>query len=300
MFQKGDIVQRTTSNHHMVVKGDHYIVEYWSTGTGLVLKDLHGNEISGSYTPENFQLVIKATQNELSNFPEMWCIKTTPQTRESVNNFLNSKGYIGTLGGDYYCHYPIINDGSAYSYIKSGFKEISYNDFVKFVLNNNTNPCAEISIDESIPERWYIKTHKGPDRDFVASFYRSKISTSVYYDYAEVSSHNSKDICIFDADNKTGVSFSGKRGTLITIEQFKQLINKHQNKNNNGTNNNEVQRHAEPIGNPSSGRGITTQSRKCTIATTNGYVGNAFRDKPSKATIIKSVLAGNVLVSSHN
>lgn len=257
----------------------HFYSTYWRVNKpGEVWKHC-GGEFTNLLREISEQEVNDMNQDKL---PEKWGIRGCPELREYL---LERSGMTGA-------------DNSALYFTEDGrWKCVADIGQTSRVIISFDSFMKRSQIYEPIPERWYIETESGPDRNFVAAFYESKLKEDCYMHKSYVSSHNGQGISIFDARKGTSLTFFARRGTKITIEQFKQLINNH---NNGNKTNNEVQRHAESIGNPNSGCGITTQSRKCTIATTNGYVGNAFSNKQSKATVIQSNVAGNVLVSSHN
>ena len=72
--------------------------------------------------------------------PEKWVIKTNTKTRKIVSDFIQSKGYSCSLCVDYYVHFPFLdqkNKTSAYTVIKNGYTEITFDQFKKYVLKEN-------------------------------------------------------------------------------------------------------------------------------------------------------------------
>lgn len=75
--------------------------------------------------------------------PEKWCIKQTEETYQIINYWLNKgiKSVNYYKGKNLYVHYPNdfsfhgFNSGNhAYNCIKSGYKEITFEQFKKYVL----------------------------------------------------------------------------------------------------------------------------------------------------------------------
>ena len=77
--------------------------------------------------------------NDSFQLPEYWCIQSTDETREIINDFILEKGYGDRLYINYMIHYPFVNGGtgSAYFTIQGGYKEITFDQFEKYVLNKN-------------------------------------------------------------------------------------------------------------------------------------------------------------------
>ncbi len=69
--------------------------------------------------------------------PEKWCCNTTnDEEKETLNEFIKNNGYEGDVSHYYYIHYPLIGrGGSAYSKIQKDYTEITYSQFLKYVLN---------------------------------------------------------------------------------------------------------------------------------------------------------------------
>jgi hypothetical protein len=93
------------------------------------------------------------------SIPEKWCIKTTPETRGVVNDFLNKNGYSGKLHRDYYCHFPLIDSGSAWSHIKKGYTEITFEQFKQHVLKETSKSETMFRAGD------YIVLLDGPKKD---------------------------------------------------------------------------------------------------------------------------------------
>jgi hypothetical protein len=93
------------------------------------------------------------------SIPEKWCIKTTPETRGVVNDFLNKNGYSDTLHRDYYCHFPLIDSGSAWSHIKKGYTEITFEQFKQHVLKETSKSETMFRAGD------YIVLLDGPKKD---------------------------------------------------------------------------------------------------------------------------------------
>lgn len=72
--------------------------------------------------------------------PEKWCcFSNTSEERESLNDYVCSKGYINRLIDNWYIHYPLLgNGGSAYSTIQNGYTEITFKQFQKYVINKES------------------------------------------------------------------------------------------------------------------------------------------------------------------
>ena len=86
----------------------------------------------GRYYPEYFEVI----EEGLDVLPTKWAIKTTSETRKIINDFMCSKGYDSVWNDDYFAHYPFtVGGGSAWSYVRGGYTEISFETFEKLVLN---------------------------------------------------------------------------------------------------------------------------------------------------------------------
>lgn len=71
-----------------------------------------------------------------------------------------------------------------------------------------------------LPERWYVKWNKE-----IGNFFDSKMSSRCYdTNCGHLSSHNVSNVYILDNNRTKGFSFSGKRGTEISIEDFERLV----------------------------------------------------------------------------
>jgi hypothetical protein len=89
-------------------------------------------QMDGKYYPEYFEVI----EEELDVLPTKWAIKTTSETRKIINDFMCSKGYDSVWHTDYFAHYPFTEGGgSAWSYVRGGYTEISFETFEKLVLN---------------------------------------------------------------------------------------------------------------------------------------------------------------------
>lgn len=89
----------------------------------------------GRYYPEYFEVI----EEGFDVLPTKWAIRTTDLTRKIINDFMISKGYDGTWNSNYIAHYPFTEGGgSAFSYVKGGYTEISFETFEKLVLNKKT------------------------------------------------------------------------------------------------------------------------------------------------------------------
>ena len=73
----------------------------------------------------------------LTQLPEKWCIKANESNWMQIRDFIYSKGY-PSWGKypPYYIHFSSIGSGcSAYSSIQSGYTQITFDQFVEWVLN---------------------------------------------------------------------------------------------------------------------------------------------------------------------
>lgn len=78
--------------------------------------------------------------------PEKWCVKSTNDTIKVLNDFINSKGYESTLSSNYYIHYPFLNGaGAAYSDIRVGYTEITFDQFKQYVLKESVKEEEDFS-----------------------------------------------------------------------------------------------------------------------------------------------------------
>jgi len=70
--------------------------------------------------------------------PEKWCIKSTPETRKELMDFIVSKGYSNPeRRHDYMIHYPFTQGGgSLFAYLKEGYTEITFEQFKQITMNN--------------------------------------------------------------------------------------------------------------------------------------------------------------------
>jgi hypothetical protein len=111
----------------------------------------------------------------------------------------------------YYCPYTM-SHGNYGMYNDYNVPCITFKQFIK----DNT--------EETLPERWCVEWNEE-----IGKFYDSICKAYCYTEgWGHLSSHNSSDVYILDANSLTGRSFSGKRGKEITQEQFKRLILKQQ------------------------------------------------------------------------
>jgi len=71
--------------------------------------------------------------------PEKWCVKTTSGTRKIIGDFINERGYNTILTRDWLIHYPFLpSGGSAYPIVQTGYKEITFEQFKKYVLKEES------------------------------------------------------------------------------------------------------------------------------------------------------------------
>lgn len=77
--------------------------------------------------------------------PKKWCCNiTNEEEKETLNEFIKNNGYTGNLSHYYYIHYPLMNGGgSAFSKIQKGYIEITYSQFLKYVLGEEVIEVKE-------------------------------------------------------------------------------------------------------------------------------------------------------------
>jgi hypothetical protein len=89
-------------------------------------------QMDGNYSPKDFEVIEEG-------LPGKWAIRTTIETRKTINDFMISKGYHIIWDSDYAAHYPFTESGgSAYFSVREGYTEISFETFEKLVLNKKT------------------------------------------------------------------------------------------------------------------------------------------------------------------
>lgn len=95
--------------------------------------------------------------DNIEKLPEKWCIKKTNDTYQIINNWLNEgvsrPGYYRDEDG--YIHYPNTSnfkgfkaDCHSYTFIKPSYVEITFEQFKKYVLEEET--VSEINNDYQI------------------------------------------------------------------------------------------------------------------------------------------------------
>lgn len=86
--------------------------------------------------------------------PEKWCVKSTTENKEILNDFLSKKGYRSRLTNIAFVHYPFIGGtGSVYFDIQKGYREITFEQFKKYVLKETSDSKFKVGT-------WY-KTFAG-------------------------------------------------------------------------------------------------------------------------------------------
>jgi len=77
----------------------------------------------------------------MEKLPEKWCcVPSTVEELITLNEFIVSNGYRGgRLTRYYHIHFPFIDGGgSAYNYAGKGYTLITFEDFKRLVLKENT------------------------------------------------------------------------------------------------------------------------------------------------------------------
>ena len=142
--------------------------------------------------------------------PEKWCVKAS--TQEEDNILINWRGgrHADALGSSY-----MLSD-KMWSPNNDGFKEITFEQFKKYVLKENT----PVQLTEnSLPEKWQIKVTP-ENRDMVAGWRTSEWLSAKGYCVNKV-----------ETCDHVGFWFPEKQEnyTEITSEQFKKYVLKQEN-----------------------------------------------------------------------
>ncbi len=162
----------------------------------------------------------------------------------------------------------------------------------EFELVESSNQINEL------PEKWYLENLNREELKIVGTFYKQFINSDCYINYHDVSSHNLVGVFIKDSDKSTSRSFSGKRGTKITFEQFKQLILNKNEQQNNKTN--EVQRIINSDRETIRNSGIRCNSRNCKITIGTRLSLNQISSKPSRNKVKESRTTGSIFKSVYS
>lgn len=96
--------------------------------------------------------------------PIQWCVQSTKETAKSIYEWLDKYKEISNttvysaklLEADYIIkiHYPPCGSKHQYDYIQPGYTEITYNQFKKYVLNQQEEDFSYL---DKLLSKWNIK-----------------------------------------------------------------------------------------------------------------------------------------------
>lgn len=130
-------VEATKENWEVLFNWAHFTWEWNKNNKYVTSNKTHMEDLEeGNYREISFETFERLV---LKGLPEKWAIRTTNETRKIINDFMRSKGYDGFWNHDYFAHYPFTEGGgSAFSHVRNGYTEISFETFKKLVLNKKT------------------------------------------------------------------------------------------------------------------------------------------------------------------